>query len=279
MSENEYSKDIFISNDSDTCVFLLHGLSATPFELRDWAEQIASALKVDVKVPLLPLHGINSELLCSVKDADVFYDYGFEYINNLKKEYTTVIGFGISLGGGILFDYLVNKGENLDGVIMLGSGGFVAWELGLLVWLVRIFNIKAMRNPLINKYDRLILGDEYFNWKMEKFPKVPVKMLMKALYKQKKEGLDEKLERIKCPIMLINGTAGILTERSSVEQYFRVIKSDWKYGLVVEGASHTVHKSKFNAEILEHMIGFIGDLLDPKIMIANTKRKGIITLQ
>ena len=197
----------------------------------------------------------------------------------MKKNYKKVIGFGISLGGGTVFDYLVNKKESLDGAIMLGSGGFAAWEMSLLVWLVRILNIKAMRNPFVNEYDVSLFPKEYSEWKAKNFPKVPVKMLMKALYKQKREGLVQKLERIKCPIMLINGTAGLLTERSSVEQYFKTIPSDWKYGLVVEGASHTVHKSKQNTEILDHLVAFIRDVLDPNISVETTKRKGIVTLE
>ncbi|MCE7748431.1 MAG: hypothetical protein GPJ51_08530 [Candidatus Heimdallarchaeota archaeon] len=261
MQATEYSKDIFISNNSDTCVFLFHGLSATPYELKDWAARIAE-LKVDVKVPLLPLHGVNSELLCSAETADVFYDWGFDYINDLKKNYKKVIGLGISLGGGTIFDYLVNKVEDLDGAIMLGTGGFVAWDLGILTWLVRIFNVKAIKNPLINEFDRKLLGDEYFDWKMRLFPKVPVKMLMKALHKQKKEGLEQKMRDIKCPILIINGTTGLLTERTSISQYFEFISSTKKYGLLVEGATHTVHKSKFNQQILEHILGFISEVID-----------------
>ncbi|MHA2309217.1 MAG: hypothetical protein ACXABJ_08065, partial [Candidatus Heimdallarchaeaceae archaeon] len=121
MVENDFSKDITISNGSDTCVFLFHGLSATPFELKAWAEKIAE-LGVDVKAPLLPYHGVNSALLCSVESADVFYDFGRNYIEELKEKYQTVIGLGISLGGGTIFDYLVNKGGNLDATIMLGTG-------------------------------------------------------------------------------------------------------------------------------------------------------------
>ena len=260
MSANDYSKDIFISKNSDICVFFFHGLSATPYELKDWAKKI-SELNVDVKVPLLPMHGANSEILCNVKSAEVFYNWGYEYISKLKEKYKTVIGLGISLGAGTIFDYLANKKEDLDGAILLGTGGFMAWELGLLTFLVRLFNIKTMKNPLINKYDKIILGEEYFNWKMENFSKVPVKMLLKALYKQKKEGLKQKLRNINCPIMIINGTDGILTERTSIKQYFENISSSIKYGLLVEGATHTVHKSRFNSQILEHVFQFISNLL------------------
>ncbi len=278
MQANEFSKDIFISNDSDICVFLFHGLSATPFELKNWSARIAE-LKVDVKVPLLPRHGVDSELLCSVETADVFYDWGLDYIGDLKKKYKKVIGLGISLGAGTIFDYLANKGGDLDGTIMLGTGGFVAWDLGLLTWLVRIFNVKTIKNPLVNEYDRILLPSGYYDWKMESFPKVPVKMLLKALYKQKKEGLSQKMGNIKCPIMLVNGTSGILTERKSIEQYFEYISSPKKYGLLVEGATHTVHKSQFNEQILNHIISFISDVLEIKDSKENTDYQKIITLK
>ena len=278
MSKNEFSKDIIINNGSNICVFLFHGLSATPFELKAWAEQIAE-LGVDVKAPLLPYHGVNSELLCSVKSGDVFYDFGKDYIEELKKKYKTVIGFGISLGGGTIFDYIVNKGGTLDAAIMLGTGGFAAKEMGLLVWLVRILNLKAMRNPFINEYDKALVPIEYYNWKMENFPKVPVKMLMKALYKQKKEGIDEKLSKIKCPIMLINGTKGLLTNRNSIEQYFKIIPAKRKYGLLVEGATHTVHKSKFNKQILEHLIKFISEIIESIETEKENEKQEIIILR
>ncbi|MCE7737913.1 MAG: hypothetical protein KAU62_04790, partial [Candidatus Heimdallarchaeota archaeon] len=261
MVDKEFSQNIDINNGSNVCVFLFHGLSATPYELKTWAEKI-SELKVDVKVPLLPYHGVDSALLCSVDSADDFYEWGRNYIEKLKSKYQTVIGLGISLGAGTIFDFLVNKGGNLDAAILLGTGGFAAKELGLLTWLVRIFNLKTMKNPFINEFDELLVPLEYYNWKMKNFPKVPVKMLMKALYKQKKEGLSQKFGRIHCPIMLVNGTSGLLTNRKSIAQYFKDIPSKKKYGLLVEGATHAVHKSKFNKEILAHIIEFITGVLE-----------------
>ncbi|OLS29361.1 MAG: hypothetical protein HeimAB125_22730 [Candidatus Heimdallarchaeota archaeon AB_125] len=278
MALSKFSQDIEIDNGSEICVFMFHGLSATPYEIKNWIEKIAE-LGVDVKAPLLPLHGVDSTVLCSVKSADIFYDFGREYIEKLKKEYKTVIGFGISLGGGTIFDYLVNKGGNLDAAIMIGTGGFAAWEMGLIVWLVRIFNLKSIRNPFITEYDKILLPEEYFNWKMENIPKVPVKMLMKALYKQKKEGINEKLARITCPVMLINGTSGLLTNRKSVEQYFKVIPAKKKYGLVVEGANHSVHKSKQHKEILEHLIKFISDVIESLKTEDEIESTSIITLR
>ena len=278
MDVSEFSKDIFIDNESTTCVFLFHGLSGTPFELKGWVEGIAE-LGVDVRAPLLPYHGVDSTLVCSVKSADEFYEFGKKYIEDLKKKYTIVIGLGISLGGGTIFDYIVNKGGDLDAAIMLGTGGFAAWELGMLVWLVRIFNLKKMRNPFINEYDRLLVPEEYFNWKMENFPKVPVKTLMNALYKQKKEGIAEKLGRIQCPIMLINGTSSLLTNRKSVAKYFEIIPAKKKYGLVVEGATHTVHKSKFNKDILDHIIKFISEILESIATNRELEGKEIVILR
>jgi len=277
MSVTNYSQDIEITNDSSVCVFLFHGLSATPYELKSWAEKIAE-LKIDVKVPLLPYHGVDSALLCSVDSADEFYEWGRNYIEDLKSKYQTVIGLGISLGAGTIFDFLVNKGGDLDAAILLGTGGFAAKELGLLTWLVRIFNLKTMKNPFINEFDKLLVPLEYYNWKMKNFPKVPVKMLMNALYKQKKEGLSQKFVRINCPIMLVNGTAGLLTNRKSIEQYFEDIPAKKKYGLIVEGATHTVHKSKFNEQILEHIIKFISEILESKTTRKETESQTIMTL-
>lgn len=278
MVDKEFSQNIDINNGSSVCVFLFHGLSATPFELKAWVEKI-SELEVDVKVPLLPYHGVDSELLCSVESAEEFYNWGRSYIDELKKTYQTVIGLGISLGAGTIFDFLVNKGGNLDAAIMLGTGGFAAKELGLLTWLVRIFNLKTMRNPFISKFDKLLVPLDYYNWKMKNFPKVPVKMLMKALYKQKKEGLSQKFGRIHCPIMLVNGTSGLLTNRKSIALYFKDIPAKKKYGLLVEGATHTVHKSKFNKQILEHIIKFISEFLDSKTTKKETESQVITTLK
>lgn len=278
MTVEDFSKDIEITNSSEICVFLFHGLSATPFELKAWTEKIAE-LGVDVKAPLLPYHGVDSDLLCSAESADVFYDFGKNYIETLKKKYQTVIGLGISLGAGTIFDYLGNKGGNLDAVILLATGVLAAKELSLLYWLVRIFNLKAMRNPFTNEYEESLFPLEYFNWKMKNFPKVPVKMLMKTIYKQKKGGISEKLGSINCPIMIVNGTRGLLTNRKSVEQFFDIIPAKKKYGLVVEGATHTVHKSKFNEQILDHIIKFISEIIKLKTAEKETEGQEIIVLK
>jgi len=62
--------------------------------------------------------------------------------------------------------------------------------------------------------------------------------------------------------MLVNGTSGLLTDRKSIEQYFKDIPAKKKYGLIVEGATHTVHKSKFNKKILAHILEFITGVLE-----------------
>ena len=278
MIDEEFSKDIVIDNGSDVCVFLFHGLSATPFELKAWAEKI-SHLGVDVKAPLLPNHGVDSSLLCSVESADVFYDFGKNYIETLKKKYQLVIGLGISLGAGTIFDYLGNKGGNLDAVILLATGVLAAKELSLLYWLVRIFNLKEMRNPFTNEYEESLFPLEYFNWKIKNFPKVPVKMLLKTIYEQKKDGISEKLGNINCPIMIVNGTRGLLTNRKSVEQFFEIIPAKKKYGLIVDGATHTVHKSKYNEQILEHIITFITEVIESKTTEKEIDEQTIITLK
>ena len=41
MAKHKFAQDIEINNGSDICVFMFHGLSATPFELKDWAEKVA----------------------------------------------------------------------------------------------------------------------------------------------------------------------------------------------------------------------------------------------
>ena len=80
MVDKEFSQNIDINNGSNVCVFLFHGLSATPYELKTWAEKIAE-LKADVKVPLLPYHGVDSDLLCSVDSADEFYEWGSRHLS------------------------------------------------------------------------------------------------------------------------------------------------------------------------------------------------------
>ncbi len=278
MNESDFSKDIEINNKSDVCVFLFHGLSATPFELKTWAEEIAE-LGIDVKAPLLPNHGVDSDLLCSVESAGIFYDFGKKYIDTLKKRYQTVIGLGISLGAGTIFDYVGNKGGKLDALILLATGVLAAKELKLLYWLVRIFNLKAMKNPFTNEYEKSLFPSEYFNWKMQNFPKVPVKMLMKTLYKQKTDGISEKLSKIECPIMIVNGTTGLLTNRKSVDLFFDIIPSKKKYGLLLEGATHTVHKSQYNIQILEHIIKFISEIIESIATEKEIEGKEIIVLK
>ncbi|MCK4844588.1 MAG: hypothetical protein KAS95_02840, partial [Candidatus Heimdallarchaeota archaeon] len=97
---NVFSRNIEYKSDSSTCVLIFHGLSSTPYDMQEMAEEIHQ-LGVSVLVPLLPYHGINYQEINGIDDSEAVYRWGFDLIEALKQEFEKLLIIGFSYGVGI----------------------------------------------------------------------------------------------------------------------------------------------------------------------------------
>ena len=118
-------------------ILLIHGLSDTPFAMRDLAEAFAERCFL-VRVILLPGHGTRAGDLLEVTRADWLHATRFG-IDTLRSDVDEVYVGGFSLGG-LLATYMAIEDREIRGVFAFSPAFSLqhAWQLRQSVWLRHI---------------------------------------------------------------------------------------------------------------------------------------------
>ncbi len=104
-----------IEGDGEKGLLLIHGLSATPWEVRSLAEFVA-AENVTVMAPLMPGHGTSPKDLENVKWTDWYAESNRSY-TELKSKVSRVFVGGVSTGADLAL--LLAAEHDVDGVIAI----------------------------------------------------------------------------------------------------------------------------------------------------------------
>ena len=258
MSENQYSKDIIIENDSNICVIIFHGLAANPYDMKNLANQIAT-LNVDVRVPLLPFHGKNSDELAKVQNIEEIFTWGTQYLEKTKKDYPIVIVMGFSLGVGVTL-VATDKTKIPDALVLMSAAGRYSLLIKILFVLFRF--LKITKIPMSYEKRAKIAGwsKTYLDWRNTNFSYAPFHLMYQG-YKSTKHYFS-RLKLIDEPIMIVNGTKDAIVGRGAIRYYFDRISSSKKVGLKIKGATHSIFASGCNNEIVAEIRDFIALVLE-----------------
>ncbi|MFT2099685.1 alpha/beta hydrolase [Marinomonas sp. 2405UD66-6] len=102
--------------DQRVGVLLSHGLSDSPFSMRDPARALQAAC-YHVRVILLPGHGTESASLLSVSRED-WRETFYNAANQLKEEVDSLYVGGFSTGGALAAEYAWKNPDQLSGVLL-----------------------------------------------------------------------------------------------------------------------------------------------------------------
>jgi esterase/lipase len=130
-------------------IVLVHGLSDSPYFMRDIGEYFCAEIGFDVYIPLLKAHGLKDPQ--SMKDASVEAwkaDVRFA-VKEAKKSGGRVSIGGLSTGGTLSVEMALNDEDAIDGGIFLFSAA-----LGLATDLGNLGEI-LLRTPLAAFFDHL----------------------------------------------------------------------------------------------------------------------------
>ncbi len=251
-----FGQEIRINNNSPTCVIVFHGFSETPFEYKAIAEDLAS-LGVDVHVPLLPHHGINSAELAKATCLDS-YDWGMELIRETKTRYKTTIALGQSLGAGIVLTS-VYRGVSPDVVIVACANAYPSKRVRLMTIfapLLRLTSFKATHRSLQDAN----LPKEYVAWKKKNFPRMPVGLFIEAMTKAREHV--NYAAKVTVPFMGIHGKNDFATNvEKSALHYYNAVNTRIKMAIIVEDAGHAVLLSRYQTDILVYIKAFVQKVL------------------
>jgi len=258
MNQHSYDQDIIIKNNSDTLVIIFHGLGSNPMELKELTDHV-SKLSFDIYVPLLPYHGQDYIYLSKAKEPLEFYEWGSKLICELKQNYKKLILIGYSFGAGISVHYLSNRGD-ADAVILLSTGGFFSWGIRFAAFLSKFFGFNYAKTSYTHYYEEGILPLEYIKWKEKNFPKMPLKMLLKASlaipdYKPK-------MKKITAPILMLNGSKDAISSKKAIERISISISSKIIVGFKLKGVGHSILKSKKRFHVFEQILLFLSEIMN-----------------
>lgn len=247
---NENAKPYFLEGGKkDECVLLVHGFTATPWEMRPLAEYIsAGENSYPVYSILLPGHGTKMEDLGECLWED-WVCYAGEKLGLLAKEYKKVNIAGFSMGGNIAlclaYEYnvnavvcictpvkLKNRLSSIAGIISLFRE-FVYWEK------------PHFKQRKITSYDGI------------GYEGMPVKSVVQV--KKLTDETRKNLKNVKCPILVVQSPLDGTVHPKSPHIIFNGVKSRKKDLLFLEEPGHNVlggpETDKINRAVMEFFNG------------------------
>lgn len=254
---SKYGHDVSILNSSSICVVIFHGYSDTPYEFKHVAKEI-SLLGVDVIVPVLPHHGIDSTDLFKANRAEA-HDWGVHLIIQLKSNYEKIIVLGHSMGSGIVF-YAVLEGAPIDGVIVTSVNGIPSKKVRFFLRLAETLHIRSFKTRYKSLCD---YGFElaYIEWKLKHFPRIWFNVFFEAI-----DTLPTYIARfheIAFPIMVIHGAKDFATNVSKTSTlYFNNVSSKKIITIIVKKTGHDLFFSNYFTKIMREIKRFVQNVLE-----------------
>jgi len=259
LNKNNFASDLIIDNKSKDCVVIFHAFNATPYEMHVLADAIGT-LGVDVYVPLILKHGIDSALLASLK-LDEVIDWSKKYIQEKREKYDRIIIIGHSLGSGLVYS-IASSDIPIEGVVLTGLSKHFTQRIRFLTWLIKIFNVKYIPTNFRHLEKSKVMSEEYLEWKKENIPKQPVK-LMREMVETVPDRFDS-LSKINAPFMLVVGTNDFITHADYVDDFLLTTKSTRKIAFVLNKGSHEIFLSDFKNIVISKILNFVIEILAEK---------------
>lgn len=238
---------MFCPQEAKTAVLLVHGFTATPWEMRPPAEYLAGAGIASLAV-CLPGHGTSPEDLAERRWEEWFGSVLDGY-HILSKQFQSVYGMGMSTGCLLLL--LLAKAEPLNGLVLFSPYLRILHRLapyaGWLRWI----------HPYQGKKVEAGLDERYYNRR----PVAGIHQINRLL-----QTVRSQLPDIVCPVLAFNGegdqTVDIDSGRQLVSLLGSSVKIHEQYG---REAPHvlTSEENPGRRTMFEQAIRFIQELDNP----------------
>lgn len=201
--------------EATTAVLLIHGFTATPWEMRPLAEFLAEAGIASLAV-CLPGHGTSPEDLAS-RHWQEWRDAGHEGYNILREEFQSIYAMGMSTG--CLLSLSIAGTNPLSGLVLFSP------YLRVLHWLAPHAGWLRWLHPYQEKPTEAGSGERYYNrWPLAGIHQI--NLLLRSVRCQ--------LPRICCPVLAFNGegdqTVDIQSGRRLVDMLGSTVKIHEQYG-------------------------------------------------
>lgn len=233
------------SGSGATGVLFLHGFTATPWTLRNWADAVAAA-GYAVSVPRLPGHGTSWREL-EVTDGRDWYRAAERAWLDLNARCDQVFVAGLSMGGALALRLAQEYGEadGVAGLILVNpalSGRPKLALVPLAKHLVRTTNSigSSISKPGVTEHS---------------YPRTPLKAVhaMMRLWADVRARLD----LVHCPILLLRSRADSVVPATSGDMVLRQVSSDDIVEVALERSDHVAPMDHDAEEITAQSLAFL----------------------
>ncbi len=233
------NEPFFAGNESaKSAVLLMHGFTASPWEVKELAEHLASK-GFFVYSPLLPGHGTSPETLKDIKWEE-WHSKANSSLALLNKDFNCVFAAGMSAGAAL--SLMLAENEDLCGVISIGAPIFFQdWRVKF-AWLGKYFV----------EYSEKEIEESIEPYYYSRRPTAAAAELasMVSLMKKSLSEIDE-------PAIIIQSMEDATVKPESADYIFNKISSSSKELVWVEKGSHVLIAGEQKDEIFAVVENFI----------------------
>jgi len=234
----EWNEPFFIDKGSNVSILLIHGFTATPWEVRELGESLASK-GYNVYGTLVAGHGTDrSELRKTIwRDWYSGAQDAYEALDYISKK---VFVIGVSTGGSL--GIVLAQDYKVDGIVCLGCPIYLKNKNTELIPLVKYFYW----------YEKRELSEEYKPYYYEYRPLESIEQLQN-LISYSSAGLGD----VTSPILIIQNTDDPTVDSSSADYIYEKVKSTDKQKEYLDGDYHVLTKGEYKDRVFELIYSFI----------------------
>lgn len=226
-------------------ILMLHGLTATPNDFREYAESIISK-KYTVSVPLLAGHGTDFQNLNITMWQEWYEDVKNAYLY-LTEKCDQIIVIGQSIGGALALHLAAQY--KIDGLVLMAPGLFFKNRASLFLPLI------SLVKKYINKKNGPDIKNDFSRKKAISYAKIPVRSINEAarLFDQ----IKKEIPNIFTPVLIFHSIYDHVIDYKSSEYIINQISSKCKRLITLRNSYHILSLDNEKNIILREIISFI----------------------
>lgn len=244
---------IFIDKNSEIGVLLIHGFSSTNHQFKALAKYLSDN-GLTVYAPLVAGHGTSPAEFAKSTGQDWADSVEKAYLE-LKAKCKTIFILGNSFGGNLAFNLINKYGQDIAGVISLGTPITLRYQKIIKIrtytygWLWRYYS-KPQR---IYKVDYTDMVDDVT------YPVIPMTALREFL-KFIKQRTIPNLSKIKTPTLILHASIDPVVHPNSAQYIHENIGSDYKVIFWFDTSHHSLFFDQNRDEVFKRIYEFISSI-------------------
>jgi carboxylesterase len=248
--KNLLRESFHFEGNNDKAVFLIHGWTTVPYELRRLGKYL-NECGYTVKAPLLRGHGTKFEDLENVKWLDWLEDLQKE-LDELKKNNSKIYIAGTSIGSCLAL-LLAKNNPEISGLILMAT----PYKMKMEKFVMPLAKFLAKFKKYNKKFYPPTFGLSTTITRLISYQTYPIASAIETFSLVQKARQD--LEKVNQPCFLLQSTSDHVVSSKSIEEIYERIGSKIKKMKYIKRAYHTFISDIKNEGVFEEILDFISE--------------------